>query len=210
MGMSELVSAIMLTNNRLEFAKKSIKMFAEQDYNNKELVIINNGGTQYFNELQKFINNGYSDVSINHVFLHKKPTGELRNSGLKHAKGVYIATWDDDDECAKDRLSMQINEIKNNNADACLLQCFTISIANKKFNIKNPNGLEPTFVFKKNSLEYMPLWINEDFHFIKGYKDNYKVIVHDNGNYDAYIYTYHGKNLSSSEHFMLHITSNKV
>jgi len=100
-----LVSCIMPTSNRRMFVPNAIKYFLNQDYPNKELIIIDDG-TDKVEDLIP------DDERILYIGLEKKTSlGYLRNLAVKHSKGQIIAHWDDDDWYAENRISYQVQPL---------------------------------------------------------------------------------------------------
>lgn len=86
--MNFLVSCLTATHGRWSWVREAITCFVEQDYDNKELIILNNHPTPLICELPqvKVYNEPYY------------PTlGDCRNRLLKLASGEFVRTWDDDD-----------------------------------------------------------------------------------------------------------------
>ncbi|MEO6672203.1 MAG: glycosyltransferase family 2 protein, partial [Ginsengibacter sp.] len=107
------VSCIMPTYNRRAFLPNAIRYFLRQDYNNKELLIIDDGS----DSVQDLV----PDIScIKYFRLDKKITlGAKLNLACSYAKGTIVANWDDDDWYADWRLSYQVNELKKTGTDVC-------------------------------------------------------------------------------------------
>ncbi len=99
-----MVSCIMPTSNRPHFVKKAIEFFNQQDYQNKELVIVYNDNSDIPNGL-----NLSQNVRI--IKVEARSIGAKRNEGCKQAKGSIIAQWDDDDIYMPDRLTVQIKPL---------------------------------------------------------------------------------------------------
>jgi glycosyltransferase involved in cell wall biosynthesis len=97
-----LVSCIMPTMNRRHWVEQSLLMFSEQTYDNRELVIIDDG------------DDGLEEVckglkGVVHARLSKFASmGQKRNMACEIASGDYILHWDDDDIQHVDRLSRQM------------------------------------------------------------------------------------------------------
>lgn len=99
------ISCIMPTYNRERFIARSINCFLNQDYADKELVIINDGNN--IANLVPILPN------IRVLTLDKKTVlGEKRNIGIQLSSGDYIAMWDDDDWSASNRLSFQLEALQ--------------------------------------------------------------------------------------------------
>ena len=100
------VTAIMPTANRREFATDAIRMFLEQDYPFKELVIVDDGRPPLNPPHHELISYEHSPV--------KRNIGKKRNVACGHASGDVIVHWDDDDLYAPDRISDQVERLLAN------------------------------------------------------------------------------------------------
>ncbi|ATP56302.1 hypothetical protein CPT03_07365 [Pedobacter ginsengisoli] len=111
--MLPLVSCVMPTYNRRFFIPHAIKYFQRQEYENKELIIIDDG-SDCIRDLVPEADN------IKYIRLNYKITlGEKLNIACKHASGGIIVNWDDDDWYAPYRIKYQVRELKKSNADIC-------------------------------------------------------------------------------------------
>lgn len=123
-----LVSCIMPTYNRRPFIPLALRCFLDQDYPNKELIIVDDGedrvgdlaanlpGIRYFSLPSR--------VSI----------GTKRNLACEHAHGEFIAHWDDDDWYAPDRLRYQVEPILKGEADITGLEnAFVLELPGGEF-----------------------------------------------------------------------------
>jgi glycosyltransferase involved in cell wall biosynthesis len=100
---------------RFDFAKRSIRCFADQTYPNKELVIVNEGPTEYQHQIESTL----EGLSARVIWLKGKYTlGELRNISIYAASGDVICQWDDDDFCYPTRLTAQYSRMQRANACA--------------------------------------------------------------------------------------------
>jgi GT2 family glycosyltransferase len=99
--MNGLVSVIITTYNRRSFLKEALFSVLNQDYQNKEIIVIDDGST---------------DESIKEIdglpakYIWKKNGGisSARNKGIEVAQGDYIAFLDVDDLWKKDKLAVQM------------------------------------------------------------------------------------------------------
>ena len=115
----EKVSVIIPTYNRFKFLLETIKSVQSQTYKNIEIVIVNDCSTneEYYNH--KFdsniivINNRKNSKNI---FGYGCP-GYIRNLGIQHATGDYIAFCDDDDIWFSTKIEDQLNEMKSHKCD---------------------------------------------------------------------------------------------
>ena len=108
-----LVSCIMPTYNRRAFIPHAIQYFLRQEYQNKELIIIDDG-TDKISDLVP------DSPSIRYFFLDSKITlGAKLNLACQYALGTIICHWDDDDWYAERRLTYQVNSLQNGQTDLC-------------------------------------------------------------------------------------------
>lgn len=133
--MKELISVVVITYKRpIKILKRALNSVIFQDYENIEIIVVNDcpediEGSHAINELIK----GYNDHRI--ILRHhevNKGANAARNTGLKEAKGVYIAFLDDDDEWSKDKLSKQYSAISQNKKYGIAYSGFFKITKNKK------------------------------------------------------------------------------
>jgi Glycosyl transferase family 2/Methyltransferase domain len=106
-----LISCILPTCDRAAFLQKSIQCYLEQDYNNRELVVVDDGCQPLHWSLPESETVTYLRLDGHHSI------GAKRNIGCEVARGDYIAHWDDDDWYAPWRLSTQLSELLRSGAD---------------------------------------------------------------------------------------------
>ena len=108
-----LVSCIMPTYNRREFIPHAIKYFQQQDYENKELIIIDDGSDN--------ISDLIPDApGIRFIRLEQKITlGAKLNMACLQAQGSIIVNWDDDDWYAPRRLTYQVETLLEKKTGVC-------------------------------------------------------------------------------------------
>lgn len=102
----------MPTRNRRRFVGQAIAYFLRQNYDNRELVIVDDGDDPIADLVPE----------DHRVRYHRRepglPLGAKRNLAVELSRGDLIAHWDDDDWMASDRLSRQVSELLANGADA--------------------------------------------------------------------------------------------
>ncbi len=108
-----LVSCIMPTYNRRRFVPNAIQYFLRQDYQNKELIIIDDG-TDLVEDLIP-----YGENIRYYSLKRKKPLGTKLNLACEYAQGNIIVNWDDDDWYASWRLSYQIEAMQEDRIELC-------------------------------------------------------------------------------------------
>ncbi len=106
-----LVSCIMPTGDRPEFAALAIRCFNRQDYPSRELIIVDDGPTPLAPAL-------VSDSRIRYIRLtERQSTGAKRNLACRAAKGDFIVQWDDDDWHGAARIRKQIKTLASGAAE---------------------------------------------------------------------------------------------
>lgn len=112
-----LVTAIMPTRDRPEFALQAVRYFLAQDYGNKELVVLEDGTSSLAGRLP-------DDRRIRHVVTGRalRSIGAMRNEACQLARGEIVAHWDDDDWYGTERLTRQVAAIRAGEADITALR----------------------------------------------------------------------------------------
>ena len=101
--MTGLVSCAMVTKQRLNVLPRAVAWFQRQSYPDRELIVVNDaddGTKEYLAALR--------DKRIVYIRPEQACLGELRNVAVTHARGTYLAQWDDDDWYHPDRLALQV------------------------------------------------------------------------------------------------------
>ncbi|MEW6196923.1 MAG: glycosyltransferase [Bacteroidota bacterium] len=111
-----LVSILMPTFNRANMIGMAIKSILKQNYENWELLIIDNESTDNTKEeVEKF---SKVDERVKYFYVKKNPQigiADYLNYGINISNGKYIARLDDDDEWHDpDKLNKQVNFLENN------------------------------------------------------------------------------------------------
>lgn len=112
-----LVSAIMPTRDRPEFALQAVRYFCDQNYPNKELIVIEDGTPSLVGRLP-------DDPRIRYVATGSpfRSIGAMRNEACLLARGEIVAHWDDDDWYGPERLTRQAESIGAGEADLTALR----------------------------------------------------------------------------------------
>ncbi|GAX92001.1 glycosyltransferase family 2 protein [Effusibacillus lacus] len=101
------VSVIIPTYNRGSFVIHAIESVLAQTFKDYEIIVVDDGSADNTRELVK----KYGDKVR---YIHQKNQGPsaARNTGIRHAKGKYIAFCDSDDRFLPDKLQKQMDYIK--------------------------------------------------------------------------------------------------
>jgi ADP-heptose:LPS heptosyltransferase/glycosyltransferase involved in cell wall biosynthesis len=108
-----LVSCIMPTYNRRAFVRQAIRYFQRQDYEPKELIIVDDGADAVADLMP-------DDGRVNYVRVGQRMSvGAKRNLACEQSRGEFIAHWDDDDWHAPHRLRYQVEALLREGTDLC-------------------------------------------------------------------------------------------
>lgn len=102
-----MVSAIITTHNRVDLLGRAIGSVLSQTYKDIELIVVSDGSTDGTDE---FMRKYEGDNRINYISYHPGKGGNYaRNTGVKAAKGEYVAFLDDDDEWLPTKIEEQVS-----------------------------------------------------------------------------------------------------
>jgi glycosyltransferase involved in cell wall biosynthesis len=107
--MTGVVACLTVTKQRLDLLPRAVTCFQRQSYPDRELIVVNDaddGTKEYLASLR--------DEKIVYVRPEQVDLrlGALRNVALAHARGRYVAQWDDDDWHHPDRLAAQVTVLE--------------------------------------------------------------------------------------------------
>lgn len=108
------VSVIIPTYNRATLLARAIRSVLNQTFKNFELIIVDDGSTDNTKSAVK----DFQKVDARVKYVWQKNSGTpaaALNTGIKYAKGKYVASLDDDDEWLPQKLEKQIMIFKNSN-----------------------------------------------------------------------------------------------
>jgi glycosyltransferase involved in cell wall biosynthesis len=135
-----LVSCIMPTYERRRYVPQALQSFLQQDYPNRELIIVDDG-----KDAIRDLVEGRPNVRYFHVA--RTTIGAKRNLACKHAAGEIIAHWDDDDWYSPDRLRYQVMPIIAGKADLTGLEnAFVLELPHGEFWTTEPALHQRLFV----------------------------------------------------------------
>ncbi len=148
-----LISIIVPVYNKEEYIRKSLDSILDQKYKNLEIILVDDEST----DNSRGICEEYAKIDARIKIFYQKNGGaaKARNTGLRYAKGEYIAFIDADDYIDTNYIQTLVELAKKYNAD--IVQC----------NRYNSNSNRPTDEleetvyegFDKNGLIYSKLYI---------------------------------------------------
>lgn len=104
-----LVSVIITTYFREEHLQKAIEQVLAQNYKNIELIIVDDSGEEYANEI-------VAEYNSTEYIPHSTNQGQIAgwNTGINYASGKYIQFHDDDDWLFEDKIQRQVRFLEDN------------------------------------------------------------------------------------------------
>ncbi|MCF8068038.1 MAG: glycosyltransferase [Desulfobacterales bacterium] len=121
-----VISIIIPTYNRDWIIRDAVNSVLSQNYNNFELIVVNDGSTDDTSDIL----DEYGD-QINVIYQENRGVSAARNLGISKSSGQYVAFLDSDDTWLPDKLSCQIDFFRNNPA-ALICQTEEIWVRNGK------------------------------------------------------------------------------
>jgi glycosyltransferase involved in cell wall biosynthesis len=107
---SVMVSVIVPTYNRPAMLVETLKSILNQTYKDFEIIVVNDAGKSVENII-KTLNKNNKIIYLSHS--KNKGLAAARNTGIKEARGKYIAYLDDDDVYYHDHLETLVNFLEN-------------------------------------------------------------------------------------------------
>lgn len=114
------VSVIIPTYNRGSLLSRSVRSVLYQTYTDFELIVVNDGSSDNTDQIMKIFQDSRI-VYIKHST--NKGASAARNTGLKIAKGSFIAFQDSDDEWLPEKLEKQVQILENSPIDVGVVYC---------------------------------------------------------------------------------------
>lgn len=196
--MSEIVSIIVPVYNMGTSIKDTINSILVQDYNNIEVILVDDGSKDDSYKVCKEI--AAQDDRVKCIHTENQGSGPARNVGIKVSNGKYIYFPDADDFLESQAISMLVSAMKDGTYDLVVFgyRCFShqgtlvfertyTPFSNtgesvradygNYFNMLNPFSIQGApwnkffngDIIRKNNIEYPPLRRHQDEGFISRY-----------------------------------------
>ena len=205
--MGALVSCLCVSENRVSMLSRSVALFEQQTYPDKELLIVYRSSDRatrnYVLTLENPCIRGVEAPSGPELRL-----GGLRNISVAASKGDFVAIWDDDDWHAPERLQVQMDVIREHARPACVLRrCQVFDMSTQRAFVSQPYTWQASLLCEKSALpEYPNIGRGEDRQVVDELLLAHKLIELERP--DLYIYVYHGANTCGRTHFKRNVFAN--
>ena len=209
------LSIIVPVYNTEKYIERCISSILNQEFDNFQLIIINDGSKDNSEKIINKLIKGYDNV----IYKKIKNSGvaHARNVGLSYAAGEYIGFVDSDDYIEKDMYAkmynMAINKkseivccaynkiMKDNNKEIHPknVQCFGKSLLKSKNILFNSNPYITQKIFKRELLSKNNILFDEDLRIFEDLLFSYKLFLLSNKIYyvDECLYNYSCENETS-------------
>ena len=119
------VSVIVATYKREKELKQALLSLCNQDYNDFEIVLVDDNGQEEWNkkvnEIVNSVQSDYPDIKLQYIVNSpNQGSAKTRNIGIEKAEGKYITFLDDDDIYLPSKISNQVAFMQENNLDYCV------------------------------------------------------------------------------------------
>jgi len=102
------VSFVIPCHNAERFLGEAIQSVLEQDYDDFEVIVVDDGSTDHTRQLVET----FDDPRIRYIYQENRGPGGARNTGAAAAKGGYLAFLDADDIALPHRLTAQLGVLE--------------------------------------------------------------------------------------------------
>ncbi len=98
------VSVILTTYNRADLVGRALKSVLAQTLADLEVIVVDDGSSDRTRE----VITQFADPRVHYIFQENRGLAGARNTGVRAARGAYIAFLDDDDEYLPTKLAQQV------------------------------------------------------------------------------------------------------
>jgi glycosyltransferase involved in cell wall biosynthesis len=204
-----MVSALMVTRNRLALARRSLASLAAQTWPAIELVVVDDGEEDYAPALQSLPDR----IRARYVRLAHDPAlrlGALRNIALENARGEYCAQWDDDEWFHPQRLALQLESLLRRGLEAVELRYYLVHLDDAAyrghpFRSDSGDGAPGSIVHRRSDLRYPNLARSEDLAYERAFRRRGGLGLLGRECSHLMVRCYHGANTWQRQHFERHL-----
>ena len=136
------VSIIIPTYNRERFLFNCLKSLFEQIHRPLEIIIVDDGSKDKTYETVQECIKKFSSKEFKIIYFYQNNSGapSARNRGIRESTGDWLQFLDSDDHLESNKISIQLNSLKKNNAELAVCDHKVFNKNNKKSFIIRSNG----------------------------------------------------------------------
>ena len=194
----KLISIIIPVYNRAEIFAKSLFSAIQQNYENTEIIVIDDGSSENVKNVVNVVNVENENIEIKYIRQVNKGAPTARNRGFTESKGEYVIFWDADIETDKNMLT-KMSEILESQEDISFVYS-SFNLGKKKMlgqvfspiQLQKNNYIHTTSLIKRNDFPLFDenikrfqdwdLWLTMVEKGKKGYwLDEYLFVIISNG-----------------------------
>ena len=160
-----LVSCLTATYGRPILLGEAIKCFLDQNYDNKELIILNDQ-----TGVKLVLDKDYPNIQLINYPTRFNSLGEKRNYLKSLGKGEYFCIWDDDDLYPPHRISESVKLIQITKYDMVKAKSALMSVNNGQYRLTENLYHSQACISKQymDKTNYPDISVGEDMEFEKG------------------------------------------
>ena len=162
------VSVIIPTYNRAHLIERSIRSVLDQTYQDFELIVVDDGSTDNTEEIVA----RFDDDRIRYIRRNQSSGSPAAptNTGIKAARGEYIAIQDSDDEWLPGKLEKQMRVFDNASARVGIVytDMWRVSEDGKKKYWHSPRIMPEESIVYRDALGYRVMYIGTQTLVVKG------------------------------------------
>lgn len=125
-----LVTAVICTYRRANLVTRALRSVQNQTYRNLEIIVVDDASPDCTQQVIA----GVEDSRIRYI-RHNENKGlpAARNTGIRAARGRYVAFLDDDDEWRPSKIEKQLRFLEKSSADAVLCASYVNNRQRRRF-----------------------------------------------------------------------------
>lgn len=195
-----VVSCLCVTRNRVPKLRRAVTCFLRQSYPRRELVVLYESDDAATHDYLA----GLAEPTVRALEIPVSPKqtlGALRNMAIQASLGDYIAQWDDDDWHGPERLTQQMQALRQSGQPACVLTRWLMydEVTGNAY-LSGPRAWEGSLLALRAAITpYADVQKGEDTQVVERLAATAQLVGLDSP--QLYIYTYHGSNTWGRAHW---------
>lgn len=114
-GRPPLISVVLPTYNRREYIRESLESVLNQSFSDFEVIVVDDGSTDGTEEvLRPYIDPALPGSRVRYIRQENRGAAGARNTGIRNARGTYIAFMDSGDLSTSNHLQTLYNFLNQN------------------------------------------------------------------------------------------------